>query len=371
MHFLGAAELKDVMAIVHMFHQSGRGGKRLLQCLAWLWAWVMIPSATVVSADEAQAVRLAGSSWVHDAPTRIAHLSGYFAGPGPDIVIEEEVSGKASLSRLQAGEADFALVAATPVAHALLQQTAGVPQADDIVVLATISSSSQTHHVLGVRDRGIHRPSDLRGRHIGMLMDSSAEFYWTQFALLHGLEPGAVHLQNTPIESMAAQLREGTVDAVVIWDPWVFRIERDLQQATVRFSDRQIYTLNWLLVTHRETEEQMPEVCDRLLTAYLRAVQVLHRYPERARELHGYDSDLPDDYLRTLDDRVIFHMGLQWSVLMDIEQQLDWLLAKQGVDPIARPRPEWYLAPGPMRRVAPHRLLMLDIWDDAAQETVQ
>lgn len=327
----------------------------------------LLPAMSAASKEPAQPIRLSGSSWVHDAPTRIAALSGYFAGRGPEVVVEQAVSGKASLQRLLKGEADFALVAATPVALALLRQGSREPQGDDLVILANISSSSQTHHVLALQESGIQSPEDLRGRRVGLLTNSSAEYYWSQFALFHGLDTGEVEIIAVDVEQKAEQLKDGRLDAVVTWDPWVFRLERDLLQPSVRFSERQIFTMNWLLVSRRKTVEQAPEVCERILRGYLRAVRALHENPDRARRLHGYDSDLPKTYLQTLDDKIIFHLGLQWSVLMDIERQLDWLVAKHDLDAIARPRPEHYLAPWPLERLAPERVMMLNLWDDTAR----
>lgn len=332
--------------------------------LTWLWVWTLFLLPPLVAAGEPPSVRLSGSSWVHDAPTRVALLSGYFAGPGPDVVVEQAVSGKASLQRLLEGRADFALVAATPVALALLQQDSlNQPQDNDLVVLASISSSSQTHHVLALKDRGILRPEDLRGRRVGLLSNSSAEYYWSQFSLFHGLQPAEVVVKDVGVKDMPELLKNGEIDAVVTWDPWVYRLERDLLEPTVRFSERQIFTLNWLLVSRRKTIEQSPEVCERILRGYLRAVRKLHEQPHHARQLQGYDSDLPESYLQALEDKIIFHLGLQWSVLLDIEQQLDWLIATHNINAATRPRPEHYLAPGPLERLAPERVMMLNIWD--------
>lgn len=357
------------MTISYKLLDPGAALLRLAGCLTWLLGSALVFLPLLAVAEARETVRLSGSSWVHDAPTRVAVLSGYFSGPGPEVVVKQANSGKTSLRHLLQGETEFALVAATPVALALLQQDFHKqPHDDDLVVLANISSSSQTHHVLALKDRDIHRPEDLRGRRVGLLSNSSAEYYWSQFSRFHGLQPGEVAVQELAIREMAEQLNSGAVDAVVTWDPWVFRLERDLSQPTVRFSERQIFTLNWLLVTRRKTVEQAPEVCERILKGYMRAVRTLHEQPSRARNLQGYDSDLPDAYLRAMEEKIIFHVGLQWSVLLDIEQQLDWLIAKHHLNAAARPRPEYYLAPGPLERLAPERVMMLNIWDDNSQK---
>lgn len=327
----------------------------------------MALACQVAHAERASTLHLSGSSWIHDAPTRIAELQGYFDGPGPAVTVSYESSGKASLQQLLAGEADFALAATIPVARALLETPrSDRPSPDDLVVLATVSLSNQTHHVLAASDRGIAEPRDLTGRRIGVLSDTSAEFFWSVFAPLHGFSADAAELVDMPPERMSSALRDGSVDAVLIWDPWVFRIERELDVATVRFSQRQIYTLNWLLVTRRRIAEEYPRLCDRLLRGYLEANELLLEHPDRAIALQGQDLDLPAEYVAAMHDKIIYHLGLNWSVLTNMEHAFDWLIAKYDIEGTRRPSPALYVDPRAISRVAPGRMLLPDIGARAA-----
>lgn len=348
---------------------AGRTGPRpgILECLT---ALVLLVSSGPFA--QAEPLHLSGSSWIHDAPTKIAELEGFFRGEGPGIEVSYETSGKASLERLLAGEVDFALAASIPVARALLTAPESEhPEPDDLVVLATVSQSNQTHQILALPERGIEEPGDLAGRRLGVLFDTSAEFFWSVFAPLNGLDAEDVELVDMPLEDMARGLRDGKVDAVVTWDPWVYRIDRDLEPETVTFAGRQIYTLNWLLVTRRGVVERHPDVCDRLLAGYLEANEILFRNPDRAIDLQSAGLDLPADYLASMHDKLIFHLGLNWSVLTNMEQAFDWMSTKLDPAAVSRPGPERYVAPGPMLRVAPRRMLLPNIWQTAETERVR
>lgn len=325
----------------------------------WLTGWLL---CSLMAAANADSLRLSGSSWVHDAPTKIAHRQGYFDSADQTVEVSYETSGKASLQRLLAGEVDLALVAATPLAHALLHQ--GEREGSDLVVLASISLSNQTHHVLAASERGITAPTDLRGRRVGALRNSSAEFYWSLFAPLHGLDSEAVELVNVPVDAMRQALESGEVDAVVTWDPWVYRLQRQVDVDTVTFSERQIYTLNWLLVSQRELVERRQGAVEQVLRGYERAINDIHEAPDVARRLHGEGSDLPADYLRKMEEKIIYHLSLQWSTLINIEQQLDWLQTQPEYAHLERPGPGRYLYPGPLRAIASQRVLLLDIFDE-------
>lgn len=311
----------------------------------------------------ATTIRISGSSWLHDAPTRIADLNGYFAGDGPVITVTDEASGKASLANLMAGETDFALAAAIPVAQALLDDpTPERADPHDLVVLATISLSNQTHHVLAASDRGIRRPNDLAGRRVGVLKGTSAEFFWSLFAPLHGFDADAVTVVDIPLDAMAQALEEGRVDAIVTWDPWLHRQRRDTNIETITLSDRQIYTLNWLLVSRRRTVHENPMVVDRIMRGYRRAIETLHREPDHAIFEMAEEQNLPADYMSQVNERIIFHLGLNWSVVTNMEQAMDWLISTRGLDTAARPSPALYLAPAALARVAPDRLVLPDLW---------
>ncbi len=320
--------------------------------------------ATFLSCQVALAeppVRVSGSSWVHDAATRVALERGYFDGQGPVIKVEIEGSGKASLERLLAGEVEFAKMATTPLARALVDRAGKDPGPQDPVILATTSLSNQTHHVLAVRDRGIDNPRDLAGRRIGMLFDTSAEFFWSLFAPIHGLDPDDVELVDLPLEDMAEALEKGEVDAVVTWDPWVYRQRQAVDRETLTFSERQIYTMNWLLVTRREIVDEHPELADRVIRGYQKAVDTILAEPEQVIEYQSDDPELSSEYLREMREQVIFQLSLNWALLTAMEQQLNWILHREIPGPAMRPKPQDYIAPGPISRVAPEQLMLPEI----------
>jgi len=331
-----------------------------------------LPSVAV-GADQGSeteaAIRIAGSTWIHDAPTRIADLQGHFQGPGPGIEMTPQTSGKAALRQLMSGNAEFALAAATPVAKTLLESPTGnQARPDDPVILATISLSNQTHHVLAISERGITTPSDLMGRRVGVLFDTSADFFWSLFTLMHGLEADSIERVDLELEDMTQALNAGEVDAVVLWDPWLHWIQQALELETTVFSERQIYTLNWFLISRRQWVLDHPELAERVVRGYIQSIESLLRDPQQAASYPRKETDLPAEYLETLRDRVIFHLGLNWSVINSMEQSLDWLIEFRGMDGSRRPGPEIYIEPGPLSRVAPRRLLLPDIWTPQRSE---
>lgn len=303
-------------------------------------------------------MRIGGSGWIADAPTKVADGLGWFNertnGPAtPRIEVESFDSGKSALEALLAGRLDFALVATTPLAIALTRR----PEPDvEPVILASVAISNQSHLVVASRDRGVESPDDLRGRRVGMPRGTSAEYAWSRFETLHGLEAGSVEVEDLEVASLARALLGGAIDAAVLWDPWAADLRGRLGDRASVFSTRSVHTVNWLLVAGRSRVREQPDVADRVLRGYLRAVDLIHRQPLRARRLHAERSSWSPEALAPLEEKVIWNVELDWSVLTNMHAQLRWLETERADGHRGTLPPKRYLEPAALERIAPEHV---------------
>lgn len=299
---------------------------------------------------------ISGSNWITDMPTRLADKAGYFGvDPGPRIRVELADSGKQSLDRLLAGEADFALMAAVPLAVELLRLEADeAPKDRRPLVLASIGLSNSTHHVIANAARGIERPSDLRGHSIGLLVGSSAHFGWDRFADFHQVAADSVRLVNVSPEGLAEALAEGRVDGVVTWTPYSERIMTQLGADARRFPLDAMDSVSWLLVSTRSTIDDHPDAVRRLLHGYSRAIEMLQSTPDRAGELLGQPPGWSEH------GRVAWKLALDWPSLFNVEDKMHWGAVLRGVE---RPRlsPAVFIEREPLERYRAEAVT-LPIW---------
>lgn len=335
---------------------------RLAPALLWLALVGLLAALFAPTPDHADpaSVRIGGSDWVADAPTKVAAALALFDEPqgtqrSPVEVVYFE-SGKESLEALLAGEVDFALLATTPLAIALVSEP---PLAVEPVILASVALSNRTHVVVAAPERGIAAPADLAGRTVGLLGGTSAEFAWAQFAHLHGLEAASVTLLDMPVSALADAVVDGVVDAALLWHPWATELRRRLPGGGVVFSTRSVHTVSWLVVGTRRQVRASPELVERVLAGYLSAVDLIHRQPERARRLHAEAARPPLALLEELEERVIWSVGIDWSVLVNMHSQFTWLGERRGTR-FAIPPPHTYLEPGPLARLAPQSVRLPD-----------
>ncbi|WP_168927432.1 ABC transporter substrate-binding protein [Nitrincola alkalilacustris] len=315
---------------------------------------VLLFSASGVVASSS--VRLGGSGWVADAPTKVADLKGYFNPDSaePPIEVLYFNSGKEALESLLRGDLEVALAATSPVAIQLLRTSEQVgADGDDLVILSSVSLSNQSHYIIAAADRGIHSAEELNGRRVGVMLGTSAHFAWYRFAITHALMKSEITLVDIPISEQSQRLLAGEVDAVVSWDPWGLQIQQALAGNAVTFTAREIHTVDWLIVTRRGFAEANPDLMDRILSGYAMAIEFIQKQPESARQLHADFSGLPSAELAQMEQGIIWRMALNWAVLANVEAQFQWLNTWPEYTDTLPPAPARYLHAEPFNRVIP------------------
>ncbi len=305
-------------------------------------------------------LRVAGSAWVGDLPTRIAASEGLFnTRPGADapaIVVDKLDSGRAALDALLQGRADFALAATTPTAIALLE----AERSDEgPLVLASVALSSRTHYVLARSAAGITRPADLAGHRVAVMPGTSSDFGWSAFSVFHDLEGRTERVEMDVADMYGALLRE-EVAAAVVWSP--FGLERSGRDrgAFIRIPMNAMHTIDWLLLTRRDVARDHPEVVRRVLAGYLAAIDRIHRSPEQAIDDHADQLGLSPAALRASTDGMIWRVSMDWSVLANLGTRFQWLQRQPAFAPGPALNPDRFLHGQPLAELAPDRVSLPD-----------
>jgi ABC-type nitrate/sulfonate/bicarbonate transport system substrate-binding protein len=292
--------------------------------VALMTLWV-----TSVGAQADGPLRLSGSPWIADAPTKVALAAGAF---DESVEVLASNSGRESLDQLLAGETDLALMATTPLALHACGLRPGERGAETVqpVVLASLALSNNTHYVFADGRTGIERARDLAGRRVGVMFDTSAHFGWHQFVRHAGLAASGVELVDLDIRRLPDALLSGRVDAAVIWSPWERPVIERWGDRARRFRIRAVDSVNWLLVGRRGVVERRRDAVAGVLRAYGRAIEMLNAEPARARELYAgiAGAPLPDADDPTVG--VIWQLALDWSLLANLQANLEWCAQRKG-----------------------------------------
>lgn len=143
---------------------------------------------------------------------------GFFKKAGLDVEISVFSSGSALATAAAGGALDIGMSNTTTLANAFAR---GVP----VRIFAgggNYTSTAPTVQMLVLNSSPIRAPKDLEGRNVGILTirDTTqlGTMAWMQKA---GADPSKVHFAEMPFAPMQAALERGTVEAIVLTEPWL------------------------------------------------------------------------------------------------------------------------------------------------------
>ena len=252
----------------------------------------------------------------------IALANGFFKKEGLEATPQRHAFGKLALESVIDGKADIATVADTPIMFAVM---GGKP----ITTLAVLQTSNRNEAIVARRDRGIIKPSDLRGKKIGLTLGTTGHFFTDSFLQLHNIDRNQVKIIDLNPDEMAAALDTGKVDAVCTWNPNLIQLKKKSGSKGIIFFAESLYTENFCLVAGQEYVKKNPSAVKKVLRALIKAETFVRQHPEEARrcvaEFIKVDKALIDESW----DIFTFRVALDQALLVDFEDQTRWAIKQR------------------------------------------
>ena len=249
----------------------------------------------------------------------IAHAQGFFLEQGLEVTLQPFATGKQALASAVAGSADVAVVADTPIVHAVLQ---GQP----IAILATLYQSGRYMGTVARKDRGIRGVPDLKGKRIGAAVGTNAELFQDTLLALHGIDRNDVQRADVGPGGVFDALVKGEVDAVTTWEPHTNLLRAHLGDAAITFNDQAIYTMTFNLVSLKAWSARRPETTKRVLRALIETEAFIKAHPHEAIAITSRALDLTPALLKEIIRPDDFTVTVTHSLLVTLEDQTRWAM---------------------------------------------
>ncbi len=249
----------------------------------------------------------------------IAFAKDYFQEEGVNATPQPHPFGKPALQAVTDGKADIATAGDTPIVFAVLN-------GKKITTLASIQTSNRNEAIIARQDRGITRPSDLKGKKIGITLGTTGDFFADSFLLANGVDRKHLKILNMRPDEMADALSAGKVDAVSTWNPTLTQLKKKLGNNGIIFFGESLYTENFCVVASQEYVKKNPETIKKVLRALVKAEAFVQQHSEESRRLVAEFLKTDKGMLDEIWDIFTFRVILDQALLVNLEDQTRWTI---------------------------------------------
>lgn len=254
--------------------------------------------------------------------------------------------GKQALAAVIEGRADMAVVADTPYVLA-------IAQGHQIAVVSTVFNSRKTAALLMRVDHGMRTAADLRGRRIGTVFGTNAQYFLDKLLEHQGVGIEEVSIVDYAPAALLTAMRNGEVDAITTWQPELAKLQQALGTKVTALFEQDLFVYRFLLVGKVGFVDNHAQQVQRLAAALVESHQYMIDQPQRARQTVAATIGLPPELLAGFFEPVDYGLSLDQSLLLALDDQTRWAHQRQIITKRAMPNYLAYLRPTALQAVLP------------------
>jgi ABC-type nitrate/sulfonate/bicarbonate transport system substrate-binding protein len=293
--------------------------------LAALWYW---PSQRPDGGIEKLTLGVATGGY--SALIYVAEKKNLFRKQGLDVSIRDFQAGAMAVDGLVADQVDVA----TASGFVLVRESF---ERNDVRAFAAISAARDVE-LVGNTLKGIKTPEDLRGKKIGTLSGSVAEFFLGTWLTDYGIsikdEIQLVHLQPS---QLAGALAQGRIDAAAVFAPFSFDTKNALKGTAFAWPLQGGRDYYFLLITKEPWIKDHPAGPVRLLKALLEAERFLNANKREAQAIVEERLKITHPTLLSVWEQNEFSLQLNQDLLILMEDEARWLIQRNRTPKSAVP----------------------------------
>jgi NitT/TauT family transport system substrate-binding protein len=237
-------------------------------------------SSTAIAQDKPLAKAMLLLNWYvysEHAPFFLGLERGFFAQEGIDLQIQEGRGSAPTVQAVAAGTADFGYADVGSVIKAASQ---GAP-----VVTTGVLLQKSPMALIGLTERNIRTPADMRGKTVALSPGDSVSLIWPLLLKKMGLKEGDLTIVSGDPQTKLNAVINGRADLMLgyLMDQNL-RIQKATGKpvSTIPFSDFGVNLISSCIVVSQQTLARDPELARRFMKAATRAAEATERDPEAA-----------------------------------------------------------------------------------------
>ncbi len=247
----------------------------------------------------------------------IADQQKFFTQNGLNIAIRDYDSGVTAIRGMLKGEADIAEAAEFPFVRALFEK--------EKIYLLACNDKFENDYIVGRKDRGITKISDLKGKRIGLARKTINEFYLGRFLALNGIPiQDATLIDVRPADSVKA-LATGDVDAIIAWQPYIWRAQKEIKEVVI-WPAQSSQAAFGVLACRGEWLGQHRDTVNRFLKSLHEAEDYLVRHPGEAKGIVRKRLNYDESYIESVWPQHQFALSLDQTLIVAMKDEAQWMI---------------------------------------------
>ncbi len=283
----------------------------------------------------------------------IADEKGYFTDEKINVTIVQTNSSNEAKNLNLFKKTDLAVIQGYSLSELLMDK-------QPIKVVAIVQQTSRLH-LVGLKSAGIKSLSDLKGKKIAIIPNSS-EFYLDRLLKINHVDPNKVEKVYLPIDKIGeAMYEKNDIDACLYWEPYIYEIYDEHEDDSIIFDTQRSQYINWYLACDSDYLENNRELITRFLKALKKSQDYIIADPEDSKEILNKSYGVSFRLLNNTWDkeRTILTFGQSSiSIINDISR---WLVSTHQTDNTDIPDYYDYIDSGPLRNVSDKFIFIPDL----------
>lgn len=254
-----------------------------------------------------------------DASVYVAEGQGLFAGNGLLVREREYDSGLAAVKGLLDADVDMALASEYIIVGNAFRK-------EQIRLIGNIRKGWSLD-LVGRQDHGIANVADLRGKRIGVPLQTNAEFFLDRFLTLNGVSTRDVTLVDVKTSPSLDAILDGRVDAIMVTSNAIPPLTLRIGGNIVTWSAQSNQAVFWVVASQNDWIAAHTQTIIRFLRSLDQANDYITRHPAEAKAIVEKRMSYDPAFMEARWSENQFALSLDESLIAAMEDEARWMIA--------------------------------------------
>ncbi|MBP2627588.1 MAG: ssuA 2 [Firmicutes bacterium] len=185
-------------------------------------------------------------------------------------------------------------------------------------IVSSASAGPQTLALVAKKDSNITNIADLKGKKVATTKASYGQKLLVMLLEKNGMSIQDIQFVHMSMDDLTVALLRGDVDAGVMWDPLITRME-EAGEIKVVADGTGVYDANAVLMASGDLVDKNPQVIEAMLKAFQRGNEYLKQNPDESIKLLAEDIKIPPAQMRKIINKFNYDAAITDKFVADMK----------------------------------------------------